>query len=123
MIGFPGNTCGKSIIYFDPEKPFADQNTSLSFQCQKTTQIEAILSVGIIKTRHQYDDYEISTLNQCYLDDGITDFEAHPEMEYFNTTLFKQELLDQCKHKTECVANMSQAMFMPPNNTQLFQSF
>ena len=94
MIGFPGNTCGKSIIYFDPDVPYESQSTQLKFQCQQTTQIEAILSVGVIKTDHRYDDYDISTLNQCYLKDGIEDFETYPEMEYFNTTSFKQSLME-----------------------------
>ena len=63
--------------------------------------------MGVLKTDHDYYDSEISTLNQCYLDDYLTDFEEHPEMEYFNKTAFNEDLLAQCKGKTECVAQMN----------------
>ena len=63
MMGFAGNTCGKSIIYFDPDLKFEDQETSLSFQCQQTTSIQEILSVGILKTAGQYMDFDVGTVN------------------------------------------------------------
>ena len=51
------------------------------------------MSVGVLKTDHDYFDSDISTLNQCYLDNYQEDFEEHPEMEYFNKTAFNEDLL------------------------------
>ena len=44
-------------------------------------------------------------------------------MAYFNKTAFSEDLMAQCKGKTECIAQMNQSYFMPPRDSELFKDF
>ena len=107
MMGFAGNTCGKSIIYFDLDEPWEEQETQLAFQCQETTAITQVLSAGILQAYAVYGDSDVRSEHLCYLPEDAKDLADHPEMEYFQDEAFKESLLEQCQGQTACRANMT----------------
>lgn len=93
-MGFSTSQCSKSVIRWD-------RHVRMNIQCQKTTEIDAVLDSGIILSK-AYPEGADSVFSTCALSDEAKRDGDHPWMQHFDQEAFAAELIGKCKGSSEC---------------------
>ena len=93
-MGFSTSQCSKWPIRWD-------RHVRMNIQCQKTTEIDAVLDSGIILSK-AYPEGADSVFSTCALSDEAKGDGDHPWMQHFDQEAFAAELIGKCKGSSEC---------------------
>ena len=108
-VGFPTSTCAMNTINWST-------NTDIKYllQCQGSTQIDRVISSGIMMDSVFPFGTDDDSLRKCSMtEDEIAQSNLMP---YYDTASFEKELMSQCAGKELCHAEIPRALFLhlPP---------
>lgn len=93
-MGFSSSQCSKSLVEWD-------RYIKMQIQCQRSTQIDAVLDSGIILSK-AFPGGADRVFSTCSLSDEIREDEDHLWMQHFDREKFAASLLRQCEGKSLC---------------------
>jgi len=93
-IGFATTVCSRSVMNW------SDNEISLNFQCQGTTQITQILSSGLLYDKILPRGTDDNSLRVCSM--NASQVASSPFMPFFKKSVFEQMLLAECKGRQQC---------------------